>query len=347
MKIAVYTITKDEEEFIARWADSAKDADYIIVADTGSTDSTVDIAESHGCEVTSIAVKPWRFDDARNAALALVPQDVTYCIALDADEVLVPGWREELEKLDSIITRPRYKYVWSWNQDGSEGLVYGGDKIHSRRNYRWKHPVHEVLVCTNEEVQGWCDLEIHHYPDSTKPRSQYFSLLELAAKESPECDRTAHYLGREYMYYGRHEEGAHELKRHLQLPSAQWRPERAASMRYLAKCEPHNAEHWLLRACAESPERRESWVALADVYYENSLWEQCYATCVRAFSISDKPLDYLCEPHAWGSHVYDIASIAAWHIGLKEKAVEIAAFALELDPENERIAANLEFYQNN
>ena len=42
MKIAVYTIALNEAAHAERWASSAVDADYRIVADTGSTDDTVE-----------------------------------------------------------------------------------------------------------------------------------------------------------------------------------------------------------------------------------------------------------------------------------------------------------------
>ena len=99
MKIAVYTIAKNEEQFVKKWYNSAKEADYLLIADTGSTDNTIELAKKLGINVVSIAINPWRFDDARNASLALLPTDITYCIQLDMDEVLVEGWRQELEKL--------------------------------------------------------------------------------------------------------------------------------------------------------------------------------------------------------------------------------------------------------
>lgn len=158
MRVAVYTIAKNEEQFVERWAASAADADHILLVDTGSTDGTVETARDL-VTVQQILVRPWRFDDARNAALALVP-DVDLCIALDMDEVLLPGWRDHLEQLPVNVTRPRYKYVWSWNDDGTEGLTYGGDKIHARQGYRWRHPVHETLTPVIPEVQEWCGLVI-------------------------------------------------------------------------------------------------------------------------------------------------------------------------------------------
>ena len=143
MKVAVYTIALNEEQFVQDWYDSAKEADYLLIADTGSTDNTKKLAEDLGIVCVGISIKPWRFDDARNASLALIPNDIDYCIALDMDEVLLPGWREELEKAHAEKwTRPRYQYTWNWKDDGTPGLQYGGDKIHSRHGYRWKHPVH-------------------------------------------------------------------------------------------------------------------------------------------------------------------------------------------------------------
>ena len=98
MKVAVYTIALNEVKHIKRWYESAKEADYLLIADTGSTDGTGDLARSLGITVVEISIKPWRFDDARNYALMSLPKDVDYCISMDADEVLTPGWRAELQK---------------------------------------------------------------------------------------------------------------------------------------------------------------------------------------------------------------------------------------------------------
>jgi glycosyltransferase involved in cell wall biosynthesis len=346
LKVAVYTIALNEEKFVKSWYESAKEADYLLIADTGSTDNTARVAQRFGINVVSISIKPWRFDDARNASLALIPDDIDYCIALDMDEQLQPGWREELEKaFENGWTRPRYKYTWSWNGD-QPGLQYGGDKIHKRHNYRWKHPVHEVLVTDRiEETQGWLNLEIHHHADSSKPRSQYLPLLELSTKEDPYDDRNAFYYARELYFYGRYDEAAEEFKRHLSLPRATWKPERAASMRYIAKCKPSEAETWLSKAIAEDPARREAKVELALYAYRKQDWQLCYEHSVMAIAISEKPLDYLCEEFAWGSMPYDLAAISAYHLGYKDQAIEYGLRAVSLDPNNERLSNNLNLYK--
>jgi len=351
MKVAVYTIALNEEKFVEGWYESAKDADYLLIADTGSSDNTVKKAKELGINVIDISVKPWRFDVARNASLAAIPADIDYCIALDMDELLVGNWRPELEKaLGAGVTRPRYQYTWSW-QDAEESvpsLQYGGDKVHSRAGYRWKHPVHEVLVEDRMgEVQGWYDFEIHHHPDNSKPRSQYFPLLELAVKEDPLGDRNAYYYARELFFHNRFNEAFKAFKKHLALPTATWKPERASSMRYMAKCVVgEEREKWLLKAADEAPDRRESIVELALFYYDNYQWKDCYNAAKRSLRINKKPLEYLCEDFAWGSVPLDLAAISAHYLGNKKDAILYGRKALKLDPDNERLKGNLELYEN-
>lgn len=344
MKIAVYTIALNEEQFVEDWYRSARDADYLLIADTGSTDNTVQIAQDLGIDVFTISVSPWRFDDARNAALAALPKDIDMCISLDMDEVLVSGWRKKLEGIKPETTRPRYKYTWSWNKDGEPGLQYGGDKIHARHGYRWKHPVHEVLVTDRrEEIQEWIGLEIEHYPDPEKPRSQYLPLLELSIREDPNDDRNAFYYARELFFYKRFDEASREFIRYLELPTAKWGAERATAYRYLAKCKPIFADQYLIGAIAEDNGRREARVELARWYYENEQWDWCYDYAMSALDIEEKPLDYLCEDFAWGSLPHDLAAIAAYNLGNIKEAISQTekAMLLSNDP---RLTWNMNHY---
>lgn len=117
--------------------------------------------------------------------------------------------------------------------------MFWQEKIHARRGFRWVHPVHEVLEWVGEGERGLLALaqgvQLDHHPDPQKSRGQYLPLLELSVAEDPEDDRNLHYLGREYLYYGRWDDCIRTLTRHLALPSAVWRDERAASMRYIAR----------------------------------------------------------------------------------------------------------------
>ena len=76
-----------------------------MVADTGSTDDTVVLLRGKAVDVHSISIKPWRFDRAHEANLALVPADADVAICLDLDEVLLPGWRAALERASAPAPR--------------------------------------------------------------------------------------------------------------------------------------------------------------------------------------------------------------------------------------------------
>jgi glycosyltransferase involved in cell wall biosynthesis len=346
MKIAVYTIALNEEQFVERWYNSAKDADYILIADTGSNDKTVEIAKSLGINVFQISISPWRFDDARNAALSLIPSDIDYCISLDMDEVLSEGWRKELESIKGLnVTRPIHTLVTHITEAGQPGVEFDALRMHSRHNHRWTYPIHEsVSVYGIEEVRKKVNIKIYHLPDNSKSRSQYLPLLEMAAKEDPQSDRCAHYYARELFFHGRYSEALEEFKRHLVLPSAQWKPERAESMRYIAKCDPMNADFWLRQAIAECPERREPYVDLAQYFYERQDWNKVKEYSELALNIKEKYLDYFCEADSWGWKPHDLLALASYNLGLFEDASKHGEIAVSLNVDDQRLHDNLGFY---
>ncbi len=356
MKICVYAIAKNEEKFARRWAESMSEADEIIVLDTGSTDKTAEILSSvPKVKVFCEAVTPWRFDTARNISLSKVPDDVDYCVCTDLDEVFETGWREKLEAvLRYKPDRVSYRYVWDRDENGREKTVYNADKIHTRHNFLWTHPVHEVLKFTGENqpknlfAEG---IQLNHFPDNKKSRGQYLPLLELSVKEAPEDDRNVHYLGREYMFYGRYREAIETLKKHLSLESALWKDERCASMRYIARChkalkEPSEALIWLLRACAEAPYLREPWLETAEYFYEAKNYYGVIFFCRQLLEITKRLDTYITDSAAWGEKPYDLLSIAYYYIGDIKKAEENARLALAFSPNNERIKQNLNLFIN-
>ena len=349
MKTIVYAICKNEAQFAERFMSSCSGADGVYVLDTGSTDGTPELLRALGAHVETAIIDPWRFDVARNASLAMLPEDADVCICLDLDEVLCPGWREALEAAWTPgTTRARYTYVWSHQSDGGDGVVFYADKIHTRHGYRWKHPVHEVLTADEDES---CitvpTLRVEHWPDDSKSRGQYLPLLELSVAEDPDDDRNMHYLGREYMFHGRWGDAMATLMRHLAMPTATWAAERAASMRYIARCcdalgDWQSAAHWLERAAEEAPTQREAPYTLAMLYYRREDWPLCRYWAMRTLSIAVRDNNYITEPEAWGAEPYDIMAIASWQLGHYHDAVTAAEKAVELEPGNERLRKNLE-----
>ena len=88
-RLSACLIVRDEQEMLPGCIASIRDVvDEVVVADTGSRDATVRLAEEAGAVVIHHA---WRddFSAARNAALDASTGD--WALVLDADERLVPG----------------------------------------------------------------------------------------------------------------------------------------------------------------------------------------------------------------------------------------------------------------
>lgn len=348
MKVCVYAICKNEEKFIERWVNSMQEADAIYVLDTGSTDNSIKKLKEKKVIVKSAQIIPWRFDKARNMSLEMVPVDTDICVCTDLDEVFLPGWRQKLEKSwTEKTTRMQYNYNWSLDKNNKPLVSFYSDKIHTRNNYKWTHPVHEVLKYSKgNEIITLCDsITLNHYPDFTKSRSSYLPLLELSVKEEPTDDRNMHYLGREYMYYERYNEAIDTLIKHLHLPKATWKDERCASMRFIARSyialeRYDEADMWLNKAILEAPHLRDPFVEYAMLSYILQDWDKVIDNCNKALQIKNKYKSYINESFCWDSTIYDLLSIAHFYKQDYKKAIKYVNIALQISPSDERLIEN-------
>ena len=349
-KVCVYAICKNEEKFVSRWVESMSEADEIYVLDTGSDDDTALRLKELGVNVKVMEIKPWRFDVARNESLKLVPTDTDICVCTDLDEVFDKGWRSKLEEIwDQGTNRLAYNYNWSLDDNGVPLVNFYIEKIHSRNDYIWFHPVHEVLkyIGSGSEVKKTTDgITVNHYPDKMKSRGSYLPLLELSVEEDPLDDRNMHYLGREYMYYGRWNESIDTLIRHLSLKKAIWKDERCASMRFIARCYQRlnridEARMWLDKAMLEAPYLRDPYMERALLEYNLGNFEEVIKYCLKVLEIKNHQKTYINEVFSWDNTVYDLLSICYYYTDNYDEALKNVKKALEMEPDNERLKENL------
>ncbi|MBQ9792765.1 MAG: glycosyltransferase [Clostridia bacterium] len=355
LKITVYAITKNEEKFVDKWVENMSEADNIVVLDTGSTDNTVQMLKNKGVNVTQKEIKPWRFDVARNESLKLVPPDTDVCVCTDLDEVFEKGWREKIEKNWKPNTKKlKYKYVWNVLPNGQDGVSFLYEKIHTKNDFKWVYPVHEVLESKQkikqEEIAICEDLVLRHYPDKNKSRGQYLGLLELAVKENPENDRNTHYLAREYMFCGQYDKAIEMFKKHLNLKSATWCEERSASLRYIGDCylnkkASYKAISYYKKAIQECPSIREPYLSLAELYYAKKDYLNCVFVLENMLKITHKNLSYITRPNCWNEHPYDMLNFCYYKLGQLELAYYNARKAIEINPNDERLQNNYSIYQ--
>ena len=97
IRLSLSMIVKNEEQFLDGCLESVRGvADEIVVADTGSTDGTVAIANRHGGKTIHV---PWEddFSSARNESLRHCTGE--WVLYLDADERLVAGQESIISEL--------------------------------------------------------------------------------------------------------------------------------------------------------------------------------------------------------------------------------------------------------
>lgn len=260
LKIVVYTICKNERQFVERFVKSCEGADGIYVLDTGSTDGTPEALMACGATVkvfpfdkwetieqhdklVAEGKNPWRFDIARNMSIDMCPEDADVLVCIDLDEVLAPGWRKTIENCWTPgINHLSYFFAWSMTEPypgGKPHNCFWYEKIHSRHGYLWASPVHEVLVTEHgfKDVRAWThECLVHHYPDGAKSRAQYLPLLELGVREATHDARIRFYLGREYTFKGRHQDAINSHTHYLKMPEANCTRERANACIQISQC---------------------------------------------------------------------------------------------------------------
>lgn len=346
-KVYVYAICKNEEKFVERWFKSMSEADGIYVLDTGSCDNTVKKLKRLGANVKKQIIDPWRFDVARNLSLDMVPDDADICVCTDLDEVFDVGWRDVLEKhWSKDVVQARYNYNWHYDENDNPDVSFAIEKIHARNNFKWTHPVHEVLKYTGKNYNNvFVPILLKHYPDNNKSRGSYLKLLEMSVLEDPLDDRNVHYLGREYMYYSMYEKAIETLLKHLSLESATWKDERCASMRFIARCYKNLKRYdesitWYEKAILEAPYLRDSYVEIALLYDELKMYDKVIYYIILALKIKDKSNSYINEIFSWNYAPYDLLSLAFYNLGEIEASYIFSKKAYHYDKKNLRLKDN-------
>lgn len=222
LKIGVYAIAAGEpNEFIDRWLNSMKGADYIWVLVTRKDDPNfVYFQEKQKLPefkdklfVKEKEIKPWRFDVARNESYAIIDKECDGLICTDIDEILIPDFWDDFRKAISEhpdFERIYYRYAWGHDdKTGEPTTCFWYDKTMHTKGYRWDYPVHECIWAPEAKKYGWKGqyfmdnrkVYLHHFPDKARSRASYFDLLKLRSEENERDLYGYYYFAREYTFY--------------------------------------------------------------------------------------------------------------------------------------------------
>ena len=190
-KLSVCLIVKDAEETLDACLNSVRGlADEIVVVDTGSSDSTVEIARRHGAKIGHFA---WcdDFAAARNASLRLATGD--WVLWMDADDVLPP---EERDKVRRAMARGRQEaFYFILENVGADRSRYPQLRLFPNApGAAFERPVHEQIVPSLERLGIAClrtDIRVVHTgyttPERTaEKRRKYLRMMRRWLEMHPE-----------------------------------------------------------------------------------------------------------------------------------------------------------------
>lgn len=243
--LSVIMIVKNEAQWLGACLESVSSiADEIVVGDTGSTDTTVALAEAGGARVIHV---PWTddFAAARNATIEAARGD--WLLHMDADEMLDPRGAaairaivdsdEESDAVELVLANySNDMHAWRWTPvDPSDPMTrgYGGclpvgllRLFRANRGFVYREAVHENITASVMERGGRIrrtDIVIHHYgydvaPEIRKRKArQYLDLARKKCREHPGSLKCLHDLAEQAMACGETEEAEGACREALAL----------------------------------------------------------------------------------------------------------------------------------
>lgn len=144
--LSLCMIVKDEERDLAKCLDSVRVlSPEIVIADTGSTDRTIEIARQYGAEVFPFSFERVDFAAARNQTLARATG--SWILTLDADEALEPASVPLVQAVIDANENAGYYFARRNYASDAEGFTtdHAVRLFPNRPDYRYRGRVHETI----------------------------------------------------------------------------------------------------------------------------------------------------------------------------------------------------------
>jgi len=198
MSVSVAIICRNSSDVIERCLESVKDADEIVVVDTGSDDNTMEIVRKY----TDKVYEYWgcneggkkdglfaNFADARNKALEYCTQ--THILTIDSDEVLNYGM-DEMKRFTGVSMS-----VKCISADTGESHYQPRLYLRSPSIF-WQGAAHNYLNCPDGEPSN-ITITFHGNKQKQRDPDRTMRILERWIKDNPDnCLREMYYLSKEY-----------------------------------------------------------------------------------------------------------------------------------------------------
>jgi glycosyltransferase involved in cell wall biosynthesis len=375
-KFSICVFGKNEEKTIGRLMLSVRDfldaGGEFCYVDTGSSDSTVNIAANSGARIcyprsfsrTSLddagvrEVREYAFTDAveratlghliksgpffdfgaaRNGVMDVATNP--WILMLDCDET-VKQW--DMEELNACCEQTKFgayyhDYIWSHTPEGKPDRCYRRPYFMDRRQTYFSGMAHESADCYKAVGRLLTrTLLVEHFPE-TKDRNSYgFPALAVQSLWAPYNARRRYYLARELMYAGAYKSAAAHFTHYEQ--KSLFPAERAQALIFHGDCyrkfeSPQLAGSMYRAAIAEDPNRREPWLAMAQWCKDMNQPQACAAYASAALAIK-RDIDWDEPVNLYRAYPHHLLYWAFYKMGEKFKAKAHWSLCRECEPNN-------------
>ena len=284
--LSLCMIVKDEEESLPTCLESIKDyVDEIIIIDTGSSDSTVEIAKRYNAKVYHHA---WEnsFSKARNYSLKYATCD--WILIMDADEEMEVNdaykLRETIRDDDvSLIYMPAF----SKEKGGMNSSVYLIERVFKNNlDFHYEGIVHNTL-----KSSGRCKSEnivFYHYgyhldeEQMEKKFTRTSTLLKQEIKNDPANPMPHHYLAVAFLSRDMNDECIEEALKAIKLfehnnmnTNVKLLTCYTASIAFYSKDDLANAEYYAMKSVNSYSDYLDGYFMLSSIYMRQKEYDKC------------------------------------------------------------------------
>ena len=272
--VSLCMIVKNEEDVLSRCLSSVQGlVEEMVVVDTGSTDSTKEVARKFTDRVFDF---PWAedFSQARNFSLSQATQQ--FCLWMDADDVIDPEYRQGFLELKQALPPQTdvvmLPYHAAFDEGGRPVLTYYRERLIRRLSgLSFRGAVHEAVAPVGNVVT-WDGAAISHRKTRPGDPDRNLRIFEGLLSQGKELSpREQFYYARELAAHGRDEEAAWLFEEFLSTGRG-WVENQLQACRDLSGCllrmgKPEEAFTALAAALRYGPPRAELCCDLGQFFF--------------------------------------------------------------------------------
>jgi len=320
--ISLCMIVKNEEKFLPRCLESIKGhVDEIIIVDTGSTDSTVEIAKRYNAKIYH---HPWEnsFSKARNYSLKYAT--CKWILVLDADEEVE---RKNAHKLKDVIKENSVNVIYLpviSRPVGGKNITIGTSErlFKNHLGFRYEGIVHNALK--HSGLIKKANIKVYHYgynqDDKIIERKfrRTSTLLREQIKNDSKNPTPHHYLATACLGRKRYDECIKEALEAIRLfeleksnSQARLPSYYAASASFYHKKDLVNAEIYALKAIDFYADFMDAYCILSSIYFQRREYGKCteatqkYLKLLKSIELDPTKalnISFNTLNHAWMAH---------------------------------------------